>query len=79
MARLRQHLSDQGNWSKTDEETLIAECTAEVESAAEAYLATPPELAEAMFDHLYAALPAALSEQRVALLEEAAKEERGDG
>lgn len=32
-----------------------------------------------MFDHLYAALPTALSEQRVALLEEAAKEERGDG
>ena len=78
IARLRQYLSDRGSWGKADEEALITECEAEVEEAAEAYLITPPQSAESMFDHLFAELPATLGEQRSALLKEAAGQEAGD-
>ena len=37
--------------------------------AVEAYLATPPQPAESMFDHLYAELPPELAAQRAALSE----------
>ena len=37
---------------------------AEIDQAAEAYLATPPQPVSAMFDHLFAELPAALAAQR---------------
>ncbi len=64
IARLRTYLSDAGHWTKDAEETLIAESAAQVEAAAEEYLATPPMPPEAMFEHLYAELPAALQAQR---------------
>lgn len=64
IARLRHFLSDAGHWTKAEEEALIAECAKRVEAAAQAYLATPPMPPEAMFDHLYAGLPAALEPQR---------------
>ncbi len=64
ITRLRQHLSDGGQWTKTDEETLIGDCSAQVEAAASEYLATPPLPTTSMLDHLYATLPAALAEQR---------------
>lgn len=68
VARLRQHLTEAHGWSKADEEALIEACTAEVEAAAEAYLATPPQPPEAMFDTLHAELPAALAGQRAAAM-----------
>ncbi|MHA1599819.1 MAG: pyruvate dehydrogenase (acetyl-transferring) E1 component subunit alpha [Alphaproteobacteria bacterium] len=77
VARLREHLSDTDQWTKTDEETLIADCAAQVEAATSEYLATPPLPPTAMFDHLYAVLPAALAEQR-AELEETVLEETGE-
>jgi 2-oxoisovalerate dehydrogenase E1 component subunit alpha len=64
IVRLRQHLSDIGQWTKADEETLIADCRALVEAAASEYLSMPPLPPTAMFDHIYAVLPAALAEQR---------------
>ena len=64
IARLRHYMTEAGYWTKTDEEALIADCNAKVDEAVAAYLATPPMPPEAMFDHLYAELPASLAEQR---------------
>ncbi|MFQ5939927.1 MAG: pyruvate dehydrogenase (acetyl-transferring) E1 component subunit alpha, partial [Alphaproteobacteria bacterium] len=69
IVRLRRYLTQAGHWAKEDEDRLIAEINAEVEAAAEAYLATPPRPPETMFDHLYDELPAALAGQRAALAE----------
>ena len=44
-----------------------------IERAAEAYLATPPQPPEAMFDFTYKALPKDLAEQRQAALDLARK------
>ncbi len=75
VARLRRHMTAAGHWSKDQEEALIAECNGLVEAAAEAYLATPPQAPESMFDHLYAELPPALVPQRQALLADSAESE----
>jgi 2-oxoisovalerate dehydrogenase E1 component alpha subunit len=64
VARLRAYLTAASLWSKEDEERLHADCAARIDAAVEDYLATPPQRPEAMFDHLYASLPAALAEQR---------------
>jgi len=71
LSRLRQYLAVQGLWSSHQEETLLAQCTAEIAAAAERYLATPPEPPEAMFDHLHAVLPPSLAAQRDAAMAEA--------
>jgi 2-oxoisovalerate dehydrogenase E1 component alpha subunit len=67
IARLRRYLSEAGRWSKAEEEALIADCTARVEAAIEDYLATSTLPPTAMFEHLYAELPAALADQRAEL------------
>jgi pyruvate dehydrogenase E1 component alpha subunit len=64
IARIRKYLTNTLGWTKADEEHLIETCVSEVEQAAVAYLAVPPELPEAMFDHLHATLPPALARQR---------------
>jgi pyruvate dehydrogenase E1 component alpha subunit len=64
IARFRKYLTDIGAWSKADEERLLAQCTADVNAAADKYLAMKPEPPQAMFDHLYAKLPAELVAQR---------------
>jgi pyruvate dehydrogenase E1 component alpha subunit len=66
LARLRNHLSAAGAWTKAVEEQLIDEINREIDAAVERYLATPPMPPEAMFDHLYETLPAAYAEQRLA-------------
>jgi pyruvate dehydrogenase E1 component alpha subunit len=70
--RLRQHLVQRGAWSREDEEKILTAAAAEMEQAAEAYLATPPQPVTAMFDFLFASLPPALAAQRAACLAEAA-------
>ncbi len=67
IARLRAFLGASGAWSKADEERLIDEVNREIEAAVERYLAMPGQPPEAMLDHLYAELPAALASQRAAL------------
>ena len=57
LVRLRAHLVAEHGWSKQDEENLLRDSRAEVEAAAGRYLATHPEPARAMFDHLYATAP----------------------
>jgi pyruvate dehydrogenase E1 component alpha subunit len=69
IARLRKYLVALGAWSKPDEERLLETCTTEVNAAVDAYLAMAPEPATAMFDHLYAQLPAELAPQRRAVAE----------
>jgi len=66
IARLRGHLGTAGAWTKAAEERLIEAINGEIDAAVERYLATPPMPPEAMFDHLYAVLPAAYTEQRIA-------------
>jgi len=62
--RLRAHLVQLGAWDQEKEERLAKECADAVEQAVQAYLSIPPPAPEAMFDHLYRTLPAALQEQR---------------
>lgn len=64
VARLRAYLVSRQAWSRDDEERALADAAAEIDRAAETYLATPPQPVSAMFDHLFAALPAALASQR---------------
>jgi 2-oxoisovalerate dehydrogenase E1 component alpha subunit len=73
IARLRNYLVAEGMWGKADEEQLLAEITLTIERAAEAYLATPPQSPEAIFDFTYATLPRDLAEQRQAALDLARK------
>jgi pyruvate dehydrogenase E1 component alpha subunit len=63
IVRLRNYLARLGAWNKEKEEQLIRDSTEAVNQAVEAYLATPAPDTAAMFDHLYATLPAALQEQ----------------
>jgi 2-oxoisovalerate dehydrogenase E1 component alpha subunit len=72
VGRLRRHLTQLGTWTRDDEERLLADCRAQVEQAVADYLAMLPEGPAAMFDHVYAALPDDLVEQRAAAI-------RGDG
>lgn len=76
VARLRAFMVARGAWSKDAEQALLTECREIVARAAETCLAAPPESPLAMFDHLYATLPADLAAQRAALA--ARLEERGD-
>jgi len=62
--RLRTFLVAEHGWSKAEEEALLRDSAAEMETAADAYLATAAQPAVAMFDHLYETLPAALAAQR---------------
>ena len=66
--RLRKFLSANHGWSDSQDEALLAECSAEVEAAAQRYLDTPPAPPESMFDYLYETLPDSLQAQRQALI-----------
>jgi pyruvate dehydrogenase E1 component alpha subunit len=67
LRRLHTYLSAQGVWDKEAEASLQGDCHEEVAAAADAYLATKPEPATAMFDNLFATLPADLVAQRARL------------
>jgi 2-oxoisovalerate dehydrogenase E1 component subunit alpha len=66
--RLRKYLVASAQWSKQDEEKLLAETQAEIDKAADAYLSTPPQDAGSIFDHTFAQLPADLAKQRASAL-----------
>lgn len=68
IARLRQHLVDRKAWGRAEEEQAVSEIAAEMERAAEAYLALPPQGPAAMFDHTFAVPPPSLAAQRAAAL-----------
>jgi 2-oxoisovalerate dehydrogenase E1 component alpha subunit len=64
IGRLRTYLSNQNVWTKEKETALLKECSEEVEKSVETYLATYAQGSDAMFDHLFAVLPAAMRRQR---------------
>jgi pyruvate dehydrogenase E1 component alpha subunit len=77
VGRLRRHLTQLGAWTRDDEERLFTDCRVRVEQAVADYLAMTPKGPAAMFDHVYAALPVDLAEQRAAAIW-AAIQEDGD-
>jgi pyruvate dehydrogenase E1 component alpha subunit len=66
--RLRKYLAALGRWSKLDEEHLLADTQAEIDKAAEDYLAMPPQDLASIFDYTFAELPADLARQRSSAL-----------
>jgi len=64
LVRLREYLLRVGAWGDAQERSLLQDCAFEVESAVAAYLAGDAQSTDAMFDTLFAALPAHLREQR---------------
>jgi pyruvate dehydrogenase E1 component alpha subunit len=66
--RLQQYLTTAGLWTRADEDKLLNEINAEIETAADAYLATPAQDPSVMFDYTYAQLPADLAAQKRAVL-----------
>lgn len=70
LVRLRRYLAAAGSWTKSDEEHLLQATAAEIDAAAAAYLATPPQDPTTIFDYTFARLPADLASQRAAFLTE---------
>ncbi len=64
LLRLRAYLLRTGAWSDAQEQTLLQRCALEVDDAVREYLNLPAPSTDVMFDHLFAALPAHLEEQR---------------
>lgn len=67
LQRMRAFLVAEHGWDKAQEEALVAECRAEIDAAAEAYLAAGTQPPSAMFDFLHEHPPAALERQRAAV------------
>jgi len=68
--RLRKYLTDIEAWSRLDEERLLSEAQAEIDQAANAYLATTPQEIGSIFDFTFAAMPADLAVQRASAVAE---------
>ena len=68
MIRLRKYLEKAKAWDKQQEEAWLEECGRKVDEEINAYLETKVQPVEAMFDYLYAELPAELVEQRDAAI-----------
>ncbi len=64
MLRIREFLLKAGVWDAAKEQALLEECTRQVDAAVSEYLAKAKPSTDAMFDHLFAELPAHLHEQR---------------
>src|ERR1700677_4469364 len=65
LLRIRKFLCAMGIWDAGKEQALLQECAVEVDAAVAGYLARAKPATDAMFDHLFAALPAHLHEQRL--------------
>ncbi len=66
--RLRKFLTDQKLWDEEQEKAWIEECGKLVDVEINAYLETPVQPVEAMFDYLYADMPADVLTQREAAI-----------
>jgi 2-oxoisovalerate dehydrogenase E1 component alpha subunit len=64
LARLRAYLLAAGAWDGERERALLEECAHKVDTAVGEYLGRAKPATDAMFDHLFAELPAHLQEQR---------------
>jgi len=70
LVRLRHYLTDHGGWTRSDEDHLLREVSAEFEAAANAYHATAPQDPATIFEYTYARLPPDLVTQRKKALEQ---------
>lgn len=70
IARIRTFLTEAHGWTREEEEALIGACAAEVDAAADDYLAEAPEDPGAVFDWLHEELPTAYARQRAEMLAE---------
>lgn len=68
MIRLRKYLTDAKVWDEKKEKAWLEECGKQVDVEINAYLETPVQPVEAMFDYLYADMPADLMAQREAAI-----------
>jgi pyruvate dehydrogenase E1 component alpha subunit len=64
LTRLRGYLTRTGAWDAAQESALEANCAEQIDAAVSAYHALPKPTTDAMFDHLFAALPPHLEAQR---------------
>ena len=64
MIRVREYLRREGAWSDAKEQALLEDCARQVDDAVAQYLLCSKPSADAMFEHLFAQLPAHLREQR---------------
>jgi 2-oxoisovalerate dehydrogenase E1 component alpha subunit len=64
LLRLRNFLIDAGQWDSAKEQALLMDCTLKVDAAVAEYLGKAKPSTDAMFEHLFAALPVHLHEQR---------------
>lgn len=64
LRRLRAFMQRNGMWSDEEEQALARQIAREIDAAVERHLDAPGEGPQAMFDHLYAELPAAYAGQR---------------
>ena len=62
--RMRNFLVARGAWDKARDDALLKECNERVQAAVQEYLAIPGPQPSAIFEHLYATLPAQLDVQR---------------
>lgn len=62
--RLKKYLMAEHGWTDADNDTLQAQCAADVDVAVQAYLSQTPQGPSSLFDYLYAELPAALNDQK---------------
>ncbi|GAC1300307.1 MAG: pyruvate dehydrogenase (acetyl-transferring) E1 component subunit alpha [Steroidobacteraceae bacterium] len=65
LIRSRAFLVNSGLWDAAREQELLKECAVHVDAAVSDYLARPKPSTDAMFDHLFAAMPAHLHRQRL--------------
>ncbi|MGY0504985.1 pyruvate dehydrogenase (acetyl-transferring) E1 component subunit alpha [Luteimonas sp. e5] len=66
--RLRKYLTGLKLWDEAQEKAWLEECAAMIDAEINAYLETPVQPVEAMFDYLYAELPEDLQAQREAAI-----------
>jgi pyruvate dehydrogenase E1 component alpha subunit len=66
MIRIREYLYKTGAWNDAKEHELLQDCARQVDAAVNEYLRGVKPSTDAMFDHLFEALPAHLHEQRAA-------------
>lgn len=63
LLRMRRFLEARGWWNEEDEQQWRNSCTAEIEAAVQAYVTTPRQDIDSIFDYVYAETPPALRSQ----------------
>jgi len=64
VVRLRQHLTNIGDWDDDKEQAHLEACSKQVEEQVNTYLDTPAQAPETMFDYMFETLPHDLALQR---------------